>query len=107
MTQSSSRIRALRLERDWSQADLARRAHVSKRTLERIEKGGTPPTARQLVNLALALGCDLYAVMDDAWLVFFPDGDWPLPNPSVLPRPEGDVPPRIRRERAPRRSKSA
>ena len=41
------RLARVRLERNLKQADLARQAGVSKRTLERIEAGG----ATQLVNL--------------------------------------------------------
>lgn len=103
MKQSPSRIKDLRLDRDWSQAELAARAHLSKRTVERLEQGAAP-TARALVNVALAFGCDLYAVMDDPWLAFTRNGVRAPPDPDVLLRPEGDVPPRPRRERAPRRS---
>ena len=46
------RLARARLERNLKQADLARQAGVSKRTLERMEAGG----ATQLVNLVRVCG---------------------------------------------------
>jgi transcriptional regulator with XRE-family HTH domain len=38
------RIARLRLERNLTQPQLAEQAGISKRTLERLESGGTPPS---------------------------------------------------------------
>ena len=39
-----SRLRALRTERDWSQADLAERLDVSRQTINAIETGKYDPS---------------------------------------------------------------
>jgi len=45
-----NRLRVLRAERDWSQADLAERLHVSRQTVNAIETGRYDP------SLPLAFG---------------------------------------------------
>jgi putative transcriptional regulator len=39
-----NRLRVLRAERDWSQADLAARLHVSRQTVNAIETGKYDPS---------------------------------------------------------------
>jgi transcriptional regulator with XRE-family HTH domain len=53
-------IRAARVLRGWSQADLARAARVSRSTVTRIECGGSVLGATR-VAIATALGVDLSA----------------------------------------------
>ena len=47
-----NRLRILRAERDWSQADLARRLGVSRQTVNAIETGKYDPS----LPLAFAIG---------------------------------------------------
>jgi DNA-binding XRE family transcriptional regulator len=49
----------MRHARDWSQDDLARRAGVDRKTVNRIEKGHFSPSLDTLVRLSVALGCRL------------------------------------------------
>ena len=51
-------LRRLRLEHFLSQADLARKAGVSKLTVHRLETRQTPPTMRTVRALAEALGVE-------------------------------------------------
>ncbi|HET7228879.1 MAG TPA: helix-turn-helix transcriptional regulator [Longimicrobium sp.] len=51
----AERARALRLERGWSQAELARRAGINVETLRRFERTGKIALER-LVMLAVVLG---------------------------------------------------
>ena len=82
------RIARQRLAREWTQADLAREAGVGKRTLERIEAGGSA----QLVNLVrLFRALDLLPVLDQ----LLPD---PGPRPMELLKLSGKT-----RQRAPGR----
>ena len=39
-----NQLKALRSERDWTQADLADRIHVSRQTINAIEKGKFDPS---------------------------------------------------------------
>lgn len=87
------RIARHRLAREWSQAELAREAGVGKRTLERIEAGGSA----QLVNLVRVFrALDLLPALEQV----LPD---PGPRPMELLKLAGK-----RRQRAPgRRRKQA
>lgn len=49
-----TKLRVLRAEREWSQADLAERLHVSRQTINAIEAGKYDP------SLSLALGSQSY-----------------------------------------------
>jgi transcriptional regulator with XRE-family HTH domain len=100
----SSRIQGLRLERGLTQAELARRAGMSKRTLERLEANELQAIKlRHVVNIALVLQSDLYGVLEDAWLEYNGHADVDPPEPDALVRPPGDALPKPRRERAPRK----
>ena len=52
----SERLRRLRLEHFFSQAELARRAGLHALTLTRLESGRTAPSTRTVRALAEALG---------------------------------------------------
>lgn len=101
-----TRIARLRLERDLSREDLARRAGMSTSTLERIENHSIRNVKlRHLVNLALVLEVTLYDVIEDDWLTYQQaDQAVPPPGQQVLIRPPGGRTPKpTLRERAPRR----
>ncbi len=48
-----NRIKVLRAERDWSQADLADRLKVSRQTVNAIETGKYDPSLPLAFNIAL------------------------------------------------------
>ncbi|GAB2822251.1 helix-turn-helix transcriptional regulator [Actinoallomurus bryophytorum] len=74
-----SRIRGLRLARDWSLDDLAARCYLSPSTLSRIETGHRRIALDQLAPIARALGTTLDQLVESA-----DDGD-------VVIRPRRDV----------------
>lgn len=47
-----SRLRVLRAERDWTQADLALRIHVSRQAINAIETGKFLPSLEMAYRLA-------------------------------------------------------
>jgi putative transcriptional regulator len=66
-----NRIRVLRAERDWSQADLAKKLSVSRQTLNAIETGRSDPSLALAFKIAKLFG----ALIED---IFRPDGQpWP------------------------------
>ena len=66
-----NRLRVLRAERDWSQADLAARLSVSRQTINAIETGRNDPS----LALAFKLGRVFGALIEE---IFVPDGQpWP------------------------------
>jgi putative transcriptional regulator len=71
----NNRLRVLRAERSWSQADLAERLRVSRQTVNAIETGKYDP------SLPLAFGI---ARLFDQPIeeIFFPDGGLPTPTRS-------------------------
>ena len=69
-----NRLRVLRAERDWSQADLAERLDVSRQTINAIETGRYDPS----LPLAFAIAELFGKLIED---VFEPDGGDPrLPS---------------------------
>lgn len=52
-------VRELRLERGWSQAELAAAAGMTQSAVARFESGGTVPTLPVLGRIARALDADL------------------------------------------------
>ena len=56
MSPIALRIRELRKRRDWSQAELARRAGVNSSVVNRAERGETDITMSTLEKMAKALG---------------------------------------------------
>ena len=47
-----TRLRVLRAEREWSQAELAERLHVSRQTINAIETGKYDPSLSLAFNIA-------------------------------------------------------
>ena len=52
----NNRIKVLRAERDWSQADLADRLGVSRQTIIAIEKGKYDPSLPLAFSIAVIFG---------------------------------------------------
>ncbi len=60
-------LRALRAERDWTQAELAARADVSRQTINAIEVGKFDPSLPVAFRLARLFGLTIEEVFfDDA-----------------------------------------
>ncbi len=89
----STRLARARLSRGVTQDELAVAVGVSVPTLRRLERGEVAnPKLRNLVNCSIALGVDLNAVLEDAWLEWLPTADaveppkprefWRSPRPS-------------------------
>ncbi len=52
-----NRLRVLRAERSWTQADLASQVGVSRQTIHAIEAGKYDPSLPLAFSLAAAFGC--------------------------------------------------
>lgn len=65
-----NRLRVLRAERDWSQADLAERLGVSRQTVNAIETGRYDPS----LPLAFKIAKLFDALIEE---IFDPDGESP------------------------------
>ena len=66
-----NRLHVLRAEREWSQADLAKRLSVSRQTINAIETGRNDPS----LPLAFRIARLFDALIED---VFVPEGEpWP------------------------------
>lgn len=65
-----NRLKVLRAERDWSQADLAERLQVSRQTVNAIETGRYDPSLPLAFRLAEVFGMTIEAI-------FEPDGAEP------------------------------
>ncbi len=55
--QAKNRVRTLRLERRWSQVDLASRAGISRAAVSAIEISRLVPSVAAALSLAAAFGC--------------------------------------------------
>jgi putative transcriptional regulator len=64
----NNKLRVLRAERGWTQADLADRAGVSRQTINVIESGKYDPSLPLAFRLAEVFGTSIEAV-------FFPGSD--------------------------------
>ena len=51
-----NRLRALRADRDWTQAELADRLHVTRQTINAIEKGKYDPSLPLAFKIAALFG---------------------------------------------------
>ncbi len=71
----NNRLRVLRAERRWSQAELADRLGVSRQTVNAIETGKYDPS----LPLAFAIARTFELRIED---VFFPNGDVPITRPA-------------------------
>ena len=56
MTEIGSRIKKLRREKDWTQADLAELAGISQRNISRYESGNIEPRKSTVLKLANVFG---------------------------------------------------
>jgi transcriptional regulator with XRE-family HTH domain len=57
-------LRALRIARGLTQAELAKRADTNTMFISKLERGVTTPTIGTLVRLARALGCSVAQLVD-------------------------------------------
>jgi putative transcriptional regulator len=60
-----NRLRVLRAERDWSQADLAERLEVSRQSVNAIETGKFDPSLPLAFKLARLFGTSIEAIFSD------------------------------------------
>jgi putative transcriptional regulator len=59
-----NRLRVLRAERDWSQAELADRLRVSRQTVNAIETGRYDPSLPLAFAIARAFGLTIEAIFE-------------------------------------------
>lgn len=65
---SGTRLASARQKLGLSQEELAKRADISLRTLQRIEmREMDNPPIRYLANLAIVLGCELEDLIEPEW----------------------------------------
>ncbi|GFP44078.1 hypothetical protein HKBW3C_03210, partial [Candidatus Hakubella thermalkaliphila] len=69
--QLGERLRAARLSRGWSLADLAGRLHVSKGYVSRLECGKARPALTMVAGLGRLLGIETEELL--IWADFLPD----------------------------------
>jgi putative transcriptional regulator len=60
-----NRLRVLRAERDWSQADLAERLEVSRQSVNAIETGKFDPSLPLAFKLARLFGTTIEEILTD------------------------------------------
>ena len=63
-----NKLKALRVDRDWTQAELADRLHVTRQTINAIEKGKYDPSLPLAFKIAALFGLPI----ED---IFSPDTD--------------------------------
>jgi putative transcriptional regulator len=61
-----NRLRVLRAERDWSQAELADRLHVSRQTVNAIETGKYDPSLPLAFSIARVFNRPIEAIFEPA-----------------------------------------
>ena len=66
----TNRLRVLRAERNWSQAELAERLRVSRQTVNAVENGKYDPSLPLAFRIARLFGLKIEEVFD-------PNGDRP------------------------------
>jgi putative transcriptional regulator len=59
-----NRLKVLRAERDWSQADLAQRLEVSRQTVNAIEKGKYDPSLPLAFRISRLFGSSIEEIFD-------------------------------------------
>jgi putative transcriptional regulator len=59
-----NRLRVLRAERQWSQADLAKRTDVSRQTINALETGKYDPSLPLAFKIAAVFGQPIEAIFD-------------------------------------------
>lgn len=62
-----NKLKVLRAERDWSQADLANRLDVSRQTVNAIETGKYDPSLPLAFKLARLFGAPIESIFDDQY----------------------------------------
>jgi putative transcriptional regulator len=60
-----NRLKVLRAERDWSQADLAQRLDVSRQSVNAIETGKYDPSLPLAFKIARLFDMTIEAIFDD------------------------------------------
>ena len=60
-----NRLKVLRAERDWTQADLADKLEVSRQTINAIEKGKFDPSLPLAFKLARLFSMSIESIFDD------------------------------------------
>ncbi len=60
-----NRLRVLRAERNWSQADLAERLEVSRQTVNAIETGKYDPSLPLAFKIARVFGLPIEAIFQE------------------------------------------
>ena len=60
-----NRLRVLRAERNWSQADLALRLEVSRQSVNAVETGKFDPSLPLAFKLARLFGTNIEAIFTD------------------------------------------
>ena len=60
-----NRLKVLRAERDWSQADLAQRLDVSRQSVNAIETGKYDPSLPLAFRIARLFDMPIEAIFDD------------------------------------------
>jgi putative transcriptional regulator len=60
-----NRLKVLRAERDWTQAQLASELEVSRQTVNAIEKGKFDPSLPLAFRVARLFGMPIEAIFDD------------------------------------------
>lgn len=61
----TNRLRVLRAERDWSQADLAQKLEVSRQSINAIETGKYDPSLPLAFKLARLFNTTIEAIFND------------------------------------------
>ncbi len=61
----NNRLKVLRAERDWTQADLAARLDVSRQTVNAIEKGKYDPSLPLALRIARLFGLPIEDIFRD------------------------------------------
>jgi putative transcriptional regulator len=61
-----NRLKVLRAERDWTQADLAQRLEVSRQTVNAIEKGKYDPSLPLAFRISQVFHLSIEAIFDPA-----------------------------------------
>lgn len=60
-----NRLKVLRAERDWSQADLAEKLQVSRQTINALETGKYDPSLPLAFKIARLFGQPIEAIFQD------------------------------------------
>ncbi|MBV1910897.1 MAG: helix-turn-helix transcriptional regulator [Kangiellaceae bacterium] len=60
-----NRLKVLRAERDWTQADLAKALNVSRQTINAIEKGKFDPSLPLAFKAAKLFDMSIESIFDD------------------------------------------